>query len=77
MKTRKILAMLMAIVMMLSVLTACGQAPAEEEAAPVATEGGIASVETSPEIEVSKYAVTEPVTIEYWHSSAEGTPEYA
>ena len=76
MKTRKILAMLMAIVMMLSVLTACGQAPAEEEAAPVATEGGIASVETSPEIEVSKYAVTEPVTIEYWHSSAEGTPEY-
>ena len=76
MKTRKILALLLVLVMMLGMVACGGQAPAEEEVAPVATEGGIASVETSPNIEVSKYAVTEPVTIEYWHSSGEGTPEY-
>ncbi len=35
MKTRKILAMLMAIVMMLSMLAACGQEAPAEEAAPV------------------------------------------
>ena len=76
MKTRKILAMLLALVMMLSMVACGGQAPAEEDAEVPATQGGIAAVETSPNIEVSKYAVTEPVAIEYWHSSAEGTPEY-
>ena len=76
MKTRKILALLLVLVMTLGMVACGSQAPVEEEVTPVETEGGIASVETSPNIEVSKYAVTEPVTIEYWHSSGEGTPEY-
>lgn len=74
MKTRRILSMLMILVLMLG-MVACGQ-EAPEEAAAAPTQGGIAAVETSPEIEVSKFDVTEPVTIEYWHSSAEGDAEY-
>lgn len=77
MKTKRILALLLSVVMLMSLLAACGQGSGDDGTnPPETTQGGIGSVETSPNIEVSKYAVTEPVTIEYWHSSAEGTPEF-
>lgn len=75
MKIKKILALLLSAAMLLSVMTAC--APDEEgDGTTLGTQGGFAGVTTSPKIDTSKYEVTEPVTIEFWHASAEGKDEY-
>lgn len=75
MKIKKILALLLSVVMLLSVMTAC--APEDDDDTkgnvPGTTQGGFADVTTSPQIDTSKYQVTEKTTIEFWHSNADGT----
>ena len=55
MKTKRILALLLSVVMLMSLLAACGQGSGDDETnPPETTQGGIGSVETSPNIEVSR-----------------------
>lgn len=69
MKMKKIVSLLMAFAMVFS-LASCGgnSEPAEE------TEKPAAETPAEPaEVDTSKYEVTEPVTIQFWHNYTIGT----